>query len=270
MAQHMKYLIPLSESTPADRDQMGGKAAALAQLASVQHQDFVVPPGFVLTTQAYLEYFHNGTASIPSELLQQILAQFDHLGSKSVAVRSSAASEDGSASSWAGQFTTHLYVTRNRLLESIVGCWQSFKTPATQSYINQRGLESSQQSKGMAVLIQQMVESEVAGVIFTKNPVSQLKTEIVIEAVAGQGEQLAQGDVTPAHFVWDTVTDQLVSESGSSSSHTDVRQLLTENELKKLVTIGKDLEKFFGAPQDIEWAKVGQQIYILQSRPITT
>ena len=134
----MNYLIPLSESTPTDRDQMGGKARALAQLAGTQPQDFLIPPGFVLTTQAYLDYFHNGTASIPSELLQQILVQFDHLGCKTVAVRSSAASEDGSTSSWAGQFTTHLYVTRNRLLESIVGCWQSFKTPATQNYIKQR------------------------------------------------------------------------------------------------------------------------------------
>lgn len=247
----MSYIKDFSEISKKDVELVGGKGAALGELTNA---GFSVPPGFVITTDAKNEIKE-----------PEIFAAFQVLGAEKVSVRSSAVAEDSSSASWAGQLETYLNVTKENLMDSIKKCWQSINSDRVRSYIKDQNLSADQLK--VAVVVQTMVKAQSAGVMFTVNPVSADKNEMMIESVLGLGESLVQGEVTPDNFI--------ISKSKMEIIAKDLQKIedpsVSDENIMKLVEIGKKIEEYYGRPQDIEWA-IDQEnkIWILQSRPITT
>ncbi len=234
-----------------DVNLVGGKGASLGEMVKM---GIPVPSGFVITTEA----FHKDTT-------EEALKAFDLLGAKKVAVRSSAVAEDSSKASWAGQLETYLNVSKEELIDRIKDCWHSINSQRALSYAGKQNL--SKEKLLVAVVVQKMVDSQVSGVMFTVNPVSLDKNEIMIESVKGLGETLVQGSITPDNFIVNKENLEIESRDLSSIDE----QTISDGNIKKLVELGKTIEDHYGSPQDIEWATDDQnKIWILQSRPITT
>ncbi len=246
----------LDRASSAGVKQIGGKALSLAKLIRA---GFAVPPGFVVTTKAYQLF--NGKA-LGKELEQQLLAAFDELGAQQVAVRSSAVAEDSSGASWAGQFETYLNVERGELLQRVQDCWHSAKSQRVNAYAAQQSVATN---RAVAVVVQTMVASEIAGVMFTCNPVDQNRQEIIIEAVQGLGESLVQGTVTPDHVRLNKRTKRVVEQYLSQD-----QPLLDPKQLEELAHLATSIESLYDQPMDIEWAYAADKLYVLQARPITT
>jgi len=206
--------------------------------------------------------------SLTSPIEQELKVSYDKLlkyypGSK-VAVRSSATAEDLPSASFAGQLDSFLDIQDFiGVTEAVIKCWCSLWNPRAIHYRMSRGI--GQSNVGMAVIIQQMVPAEVSGVMFTANPLSNSRKEIYIEAVKGLGEQLVQGEVSGEKYG--------VMKNGlyiPTKDTQDNQPLLTDFHIRWLASEGVKLEHLYGAPQDIEWAYHWGEIYILQTRPITT
>ncbi len=253
----------------------GGKGASLA---SMTQNGLPVPPGFVITAAAFAE------AVDADELLECLKAQ-DLEGARavvartdpprdlieaayqllpqdvSVAVRSSACAEDGNDASYAGQQETYLFVrTLDDVLDKVVECWLSFFSERALFYREHKGdLHDIQ----MAVVVQQMVDAEKAGVMFTVDPVNHRRDRVVIEAARGVGEHVVSGEVTPDYYTLDR-------KGNVKKSRVVDEQVLSVSELADLVTMGLQLAELNGCPQDIEWAYDSTGLYMLQSRPVTT
>ena len=263
----------LQDVSMAERSLAGGKAASLGELIK---EGVNIPAGFLITTEAY--------GNMNDELAAEILAHFDELGSERVAVRLSAIAEDALTASWAGQLETSLNVNRDGVLKAVTNCWRSVNSEHARSYADQNNVPTSE--RRVAAIIQEMVEAEIAGVVFTANPVTNNISQCIIEAIYGLGELLVQGAVTPETFIID-------KESGKVVDHTPHRQrimlvfrdggnieepvataqdtrILNNSQLKKLLKQARLIEKLFGQPQDIEWAFLEEELFVLQSRPITT
>lgn len=224
---------------------------------------------------------------IEGELRKTILEKYQSLGDEAiVAVRSSATAEDLAGASFAGQQETLLNVSgEEALLEAIRRCWSSLYTSQAIFYRHQKGFDHSHAS--MAVVVQQMVNSEKSGVIFTVDPVHRNRSHMIIEAVWGLGEGIVSGAITPDHYkvdreecriVYEYIPQKLVMfcrgvENGAIKVEVPREKgsarVLKDDELKQLVNLGNKVEEHFGSPQDIEWAIEGDLIYLLQSRPIT-
>lgn len=253
----------------------GGKGASLAAMTQ---NGLPVPPGFVITSAAFAEAVDGAkllgclkaqdldgaravvaAAEPPRDLMK---TAYDRLPQgASVAVRSSACAEDGNDASYAGQQETYLFVeTFEEVLEKVVECWLSFFSERALFYREHKGdLDDIQ----MAVVVQQMVDAEKAGVMFTVDPVNHRKDRIVVEAARGVGEHVVSGEVTPDYYTLDrkgTVKKARVVDD----------QILSESELGELVTMGLQLAELNGCPQDIEWAYDSTGLHMLQSRPVTT
>jgi pyruvate, water dikinase len=201
-----------------------------------------------------------------------------------VAVRSSACAEDSETASYAGQQETYLYVRgADQVLDRVRDCWASFFSERAIFYRQKKG---SLDDLGMAVVVQRMVRSDVAGVLFTCDPVRGRRDRMVVEAVLGLGEAAVSGQVTPDHYILKrdgTVRKAQVSEQPFAvvpveTGGTEERELgaegaeqkLGEEHLRELARLGDDLEQRLGGPQDIEWALEGGELYVLQARPVTT
>ena len=204
-----------------------------------------------------------------------------------VAVRSSATAEDLAGASFAGQQETILNVTgADNLLDAVLRCWSSLYTSQAIFYRHQRGFDGTQVS--MAVVVQQMVDAEKSGVIFTVDPVTRNRFNMVVEAVWGLGEGIVSGAFTPDHYKLDRETYEVLYKfvprkpfmyTRGSGGHGVVKsevpsdrvsaRVLADAELRELVDLGNSIEEHFGCPQDIEWGIEGGRIYLLQSRPIT-
>jgi len=229
---------------------IGGKARALSQLVEGH---FNVPPGFVVTS----EVFDDMTPA----LQRAIFDSFDALSAQKVAVRSSAASEDGAKDAWAGQMNTYLNINRGKLIGAVRKCWQSAGSPRAIAYAKQKGLKAGP----MAVIVQAMTQGDVSGVAFSVHPVTQNQDHMVIEAVAGLAEALVSGVTTPASYVISRRTGKIIESHEPSAE-----RLLSERQVTEVAkTVGR-LEQFFGFPVDVEWTFSGDKLFILQSRPITT
>jgi pyruvate,water dikinase len=204
---------------------------------------------------------------LPPELSGAIRNRYRALGGEApVAVRSSACSEDGDAASFAGQQETFLNVRgADAVLQRVQECWASFFTPRALFYRAQKG---DLADAGIAVVVQEMVAADKSGVMFTVDPVQRRRDYLVVEAVRGLGEAVVSGAVTPDHYVIDRTDGSLAREfiPGGNGSP----RVLTAEELDRLRELGNRLEIFFGKPQDIEWCIRGTDIFLLQSRPITT
>jgi phosphoenolpyruvate synthase/pyruvate phosphate dikinase len=277
----MIYTRRFSEIGSEDIPSVGGKGASLGEMTSA---GIPVPPGFVVTTDAFVD-FCNNNQQITDEFVDEVMSAFDELGAEKVATRSSAIAEDSPGASWAGQFESFLNVTRDNLIESIQKCWQSAAAGSVQTYAAQQQTEKSQLA--VAVVVQKMVNSEESGVVFTINPVTNNHKEIMIEAIYGLGELLVQGMITPDNYILNkddllVVQQHIVAKNrmliyrDGENVETDVpldkssEPCLDAHQLAELGQIVKIIENHYGVPQDIEWAMEAGKLYIVQSRPVTT
>jgi pyruvate,water dikinase len=310
-------ILTLEEITKDDIPLVGGKGASLGEMTSI---GLPVPAAFVVTAQAYRKFLIEsgiedelfGTvtdldvedtsvlegaserakkiimkAPMPEYLKNEIKKSYQDLGKNViVAVRSSATAEDLPGASFAGQQETFLNVLGTAdLLEAVQKCWASLFTPRAIYYRSRQGFEDSQVN--IAVVVQQMIPSEKAGVMFTSHPVSG-EPETIVEGSWGLGEAIVSGSVSPDKYVYDRrkgkVVDRVIGtkkvaivplgKKGTKEvelpPEKQSRSVLSDEEVKKLAEFGAIAEDHYGTPQDVEWAIVKNEIYILQSRPITT
>lgn len=190
----------------------------------------------------------------------------------SFAIRSSTVGEDSKDNSWAGCFDSYLNVNKDTLSSRLLDCWSSLYGIRAIQYARIRRLPLTTFS--MAVIVQEMINSDVAGVCFTANPVTGDMNNIVIEACRGLGDKLVAGEVIPSRFIYSRKDLCFVESTNIKNTFyygmdCSDKNILTENEVIGLVELALIIEKLFGAPQDIEWAIQNGKIYILQSRPIT-
>jgi len=238
-------VLELTAIDPARRELAGGKAAGLAALIRLGER---VPDGFCVTTEAHRR------GEVPRA---EVLAAYQRLGGGPVAVRSSATVEDLPEASFAGQLDTFLAVEgAGELLAAIRACWGSLHTERASAYRQAAGVADD--TVRMAVVVQRMVDAEVAGVLFTANPLTGSRRESIVDAAAGVGTALVDGAVTADHYVLD-------------GTDPEERGCLTPAQLKELRDAGERLQRRLGAPQDLEWAYDHDgTLWLLQSRPVTT
>ena len=316
----MEYIKLLQETDRSELLMTGGKGANLGEL---MRAGLPVPAGFVVLTDGYQAFVADNNLNT---LIRQILAytQFDDPSSlqstsdeiiacfKSgkvssglageifsayrklsliggqpceVAVRSSATAEDLPDLSFAGQQDTYLNVCGEAaLLEAVIDCWASLWTARAIGYRAHNAI--SQSDISLAVVIQQMVQSQVSGVLFTANPLSGKRRETVVDAVFGLGESLVSGQVEPDHYLVDSNSGEILARilgekslsiqgqpgGGAKTVRQDRSQVqaLPDEQIIELVRLGRLAEEHFGSPQDMEWAWHEGHIYVVQSRPITS
>jgi phosphoenolpyruvate synthase/pyruvate phosphate dikinase len=231
-------------------------------------------------------------APLSADLQQEIRDAYGHLGESrhppAVAVRSSATTEDAADASFAGLQDTYLWVTSaDSVIHQIRSCWASLYSVESLNYRRRHGIAES--TVAMAVVVQTMVDARTAGVMFTRSPISGDRSVITIEGAWGLGSAMVGGEVTPDRWVVAKVTGEIsvreISEKAirhAQSPHGGVVELpvepslrrepcLSDEELQALRAIGRQVERHYGRPQDIEWAidRHTQQLVLLQSRPET-
>lgn len=188
-----------------------------------------------------------------------------------VAVRSSATAEDLPGFSFAGQQDTFLEVaTTDELLTRIGECWSSLWSERAISYRQRNAIGHD---VSLAVVVQQMVDADASGVLFTANPRTGRRDEMVVEAVTGLGEDLVSGRVTPQEFALDGATGEIRSRQVVGSAPTPATGSatpLTCERLRELAALGRRVVEIYGEPMDIEWARLGDELFILQARPLTS
>ncbi len=239
-------LIRLSEIDGSMVDVAGGKAAGLGEMIKAGER---VPDGFCLTVEAYL------ARDVPEAAL---LDAYERLGGGRVAVRSSATAEDLPDASFAGQQETFLNIEgADRLIEAVHLCWNSLHSDRAVSYRAAAGIDDA----AMAVVVQRMVDPVVAGVMFSANPITGCRTEVVIDAAPGLGTSIVDGTAVPDHHVLGHDVSATPNPNGC----------LDRLQLEQVRDAGRRLQRHFGSPQDIEWAFDAEgTLWLLQSRPITT
>ncbi|HEX5415514.1 MAG TPA: PEP/pyruvate-binding domain-containing protein, partial [Chloroflexota bacterium] len=222
---------------------------------------------------------------IPPEVEDAIVAAYLALGGEAVAVRSSATAEDLPEGTFAGQHDTFLNVVGEAaVLNAVRQCWASLWTDRAIAYRDRQGLDH--RTVKLAVVVQRLVPAEVAGVLFTANPVTGARDEIVVDASPGLGEAIVAGLVTPDHYVIHKPTLR-ISERKLGRSETVIRArddggtvqtrteapagapALADEAIRAVARLGVAIEKHYGAPQDVEWARANGKLYALQARPIT-
>ncbi|MFZ5932801.1 MAG: phosphoenolpyruvate synthase [Patescibacteria group bacterium] len=223
---------------------------------------------------------------VVSETVKAYKALSGFLRNSLVAVRSSATAEDLPTASFAGQQATFLNIRGEaNLINAIRNCWASLFTPRAIFYRVQNKIPHEKVK--IAVIVQKMVQSQASGVIFSIDPVTNAKDRIVIEAVWGLGEMIVQGSVVPDRYVVQKETFAILSKEISDQpiqltkvgAETQERQVpekirqlqkISNQEIVKLAKLADKLQKHYFFPQDIEWAKEGKNLYIVQTRPVTT
>ena len=312
----MKYIKWLIEIRKKDIRQVGSKAATLGELIS---WGFPVPAGFCLTTQAYQDFLQINDlykpilnimssinfedsiqleedtkkirglveeGQIPLHITHEVTEAYKILRKPSVAIRSSATAEDTPEASFAGLYETYLNIRgKSALLQHIKKCWAGVWTGRTILYCLHQGFNHTKLS--LSIIVQSMIPSSISGVMFTINPTTRDKKQIVINATWGLGKVLVDGLVTPDEFIIDkakgticrksvTAKNRMMvckNDSGTSEvvvpAASQTQQSLTKAQLVRLVELGRSIETHFGFPQDIEWAFHEDKPYLLQARPVT-
>lgn len=267
-------------------ERLGGKATKLAELGRA---GLPVPPWLCVTTAVHADV---ANGDLPADDRRLLLERFDATFAADawVAVRSSAASEDSAQDSFAGQLDTYLYVTRDQVPARVVECFGSASSPSALLYRQVRGLGDA--PVRAAAVVQQMVESRVAGILFTANPTSGARDEAVVTAGLGLGEGVVGDQVETDTWFLELATGAirrravsakrsrivLDREHGTGTRKEQVDPTegdppaLSDEQLQELCALGRKVQDHFGGdPQDIEWAIDGSgQIHLLQARPITT
>ncbi|MCU0502231.1 MAG: PEP-utilizing enzyme [Anaerolineae bacterium] len=310
------FLLPL-DSPGATLADAGGKGLNLAKLARA---GFPAPGGYIIATAAYRAYVAEnrlagwlsatvGTTKVddpaaleatsqairarfaagvlPAGLTDAVVAAYDALGRPAVAVRSSATAEDLPDMSFAGQQDTFLNVVgADALLAAVVACWSSLWTARAIAYRARNGIAHDEVA--LAVVVQAMVQSEAAGVLFTANPLTGKRGEAIIDATLGLGEALVGGHVEPDNYAVDTGAGHIIRKTlgakavairgqaggGTLTTHEAAadRQALPDAAILALARLGAQVEAqlYPGQPQDIEWAWADGKLFLLQARAITS
>ena len=318
--QILTHTIPLTALSKTDIPTAGGKGANLGEAAKA---GFPVLPGFILTTEAYQTFVNDNalqqqivdiastvstndpqssaeasvaitalflTAEMSAVIQVDLLSAYAALateGEAPVAVRSSATAEDLPQASFAGQQESFLNVRGDEaLLESVKECWASLWTARALAYRERMGIDNSVVS--MAVVVQAMVPAEVSGILFTANPTTGARDELLVNASFGLGEAIVSGQVTPDSYLLDrenfTIKETTLSNKemmivSGLEQRTTIQPVpeawrsestLSPKLLGELAALGVRIEDHFGGvPQDIEWAVANGRFWLLQSRPIT-
>jgi pyruvate,water dikinase len=293
----LDFTRPLADITLTDVEQVGGKAA---HLGAMLRAGFSVPCGFVITVDAFTDHFGPTTdplvkppaPRIRPELMAEVVEAIrEHLGDEpEFAVRSSSTAEDAAEASFAGQHATYYFIPPSRIDQAIIDCWMSLWSDAALAYRRSGIAEiSSGEPVRMAVIVQRMVRATRSGIAFSRDPIDAANTDCVIEATWGLGACLVDGRVNPDH-VRVTEAGELKSYQVNEKqflvtpnpSNPDARRLdevprdqarepaLTTDEAERIANIASQLETLFEGPQDVEWAFAGEELSVLQSRPITT
>ncbi len=319
----LPFVIDLKHIDTSTQSMTGGKASNLTILTNA---GFKVPPGFVVTTEAFSKFIatnqmkdlarnhlakidyenaselnkateimreHIKNSKIPEEVITDITKAYQHLGLGRVAIRSSATAEDLPDASFAGQYDTSLNIEGiQNVLEHIKLCFGSMWTSRAVAYREENDIPHDQVQ--IAVIVQSMVDARCAGVLFTRNPISSIQNEMMIESNFGLGESVVSGYAVPDRYVIVSTDDsqnpfKLVTReigtkntiivrnaSGDGVQYSSVspeksqQSSLEDNEILELAVLGKSIEDQFESPQDIEWAIDREHnVHILQSRPIT-
>jgi pyruvate,water dikinase len=310
------YILPFSD-LQADIETVGGKGASLAKLASA---GLPVPDGFHITTQAYRQFISDNNlqpgilaalqgadarqpatlesasrtiqqlfagATIPDALATDIVSAYAALPGSNppVAVRSSATAEDLPEASFAGQQETYLNMRgADQVLEAVKNCWASLWTARAIGYRLRQDLPP--ESVALAVVVQQLVDAEAAGILFTANPLNGERGEMVINAAWGLGEAVVGGAVTPDTITVDKPGSKIIRRETAEKQVMTVRAergtaeqpvpdalksipVLSDEKAIELSRIGVQIEELYGAPMDIEWALADGKFTVLQARPVT-
>lgn len=309
----MENILWLSQIANEYASEVGGKGGNLGEIFRA---GFPVPNAFVITTSAYQKqmnyteikdrltkfmavtpaYREEAAQSLMelveevpmlTEIADEIQEAYRSLGDcVRVAVRSSATSEDLADASFAGQQETFLGVHGEKaLLQAIRQCWASLWSPRAVHYRDEQGF--AHEDVALAVVVQEMVESEAAGVMFTVNPITKNKREMMISSSYGLGEAVVSGDVTPDMYTVLKQPLEILNEQINCKKlmvvqreqGSDIEEVPTNKQLVpalqssiilKIAELGSKIENHYGSPQDIEWAVSKGKVNILQSRPITT
>lgn len=253
------HLPSLREADPANRARYGGKGASLAALARA---GFEVPDGFIIPADLAAS-LDGDPAAWPPDLRRAMLDRLKALAPsfEPVAVRSSAADEDGAEASFAGQHETVLGVTgSDAFLAAVQRCLTSASSESARAY---RRAAGAAEEAAMAVVVQLMVPAVSAGVAFSIDPVSGNRDHVVVEAVAGLGDALVSGQVEGQRFVVHRQSLAVLERPSSPA-------VLSDDQVIAVVRAALRAEDLFGSPQDIEFAFDGVgKLWLLQSRPIT-
>ncbi len=292
---------------------VGGKGANLGRMTQA---GLPVPQGFCVTTEAYKQFIAEmnlwdemekllaslppreagekirqrmETARMPESISKSIKEAYANLnsGRARVAVRSSATAEDLAEASFAGQQETYLGIRGTEsLVLHVQRCWASLWTERAIAYRARNNFPH--ESVSLSVVVQEMVAPEVAGVLFTANPVTNRVDEMLINAAYGLGESVVSGRVTPDTFrvgrkkfaVLEKVCGtkatriDMAHDNGTAEVEVDEaarqRLCLDEAALRRLLDLGEKVEMHYGKPQDIEWGLANGNLYLLQTRPITS
>jgi pyruvate, water dikinase len=312
-----KLVVWFSEVGRTDIPLVGGKGANLGEMSRA---GLPVPQGFIVTADAYFAFIKDHKLDsfieketknldpedskklnviaealqkaikeneLPKALQQQIEKAYEEMHEGPVAVRSSATAEDLPDASFAGQQATFLNIEgKKQLIKAIRECWASLFGARAIYY---RTVNKFDHMKvGIAVPVQKMVQSEVSGIMFTVDPVSEDTGKIVIDAGLGLGEAIVSGSVTPDHYVVDKEKMEIVSKEIQPQAWMFIRDTdgknihknltdeqkknpkLSDEQIIALAKIGAQVEKHYGKPQDTEWAFENGSFFMVQARPVTT
>jgi pyruvate,water dikinase len=314
----MRHTLQLAELRRDHSASFGGKSSALGELIAA---GIPVPPGFAVSTSAFRSFVEEaglggmiaaemsrlspsdvdsvGAAShaisqamrfapVPDAVRDEVARRYAELGEEApVAVRSSALGEDSQDATFAGQQETYLWVRGvDHVCDALRDCWVSLYSPPAISY---RARLSDGEEPAMGVAVQQMVDAEVSGVLFTCNPVSGDPSMVAVNASWGLGLAVVGGEVTPDDYLVSKVTKEVVREhihskdiqyvpdaGGRGAVRADVPEerrgiaCLDAATLVALVDVAGRIERYFGSHQDVEWviARDGG-LFVVQSRPVT-
>lgn len=311
------YVLGFQDIDRSNHILAGGKAANLGELYQIK--GIRVPDGFCVTTEAYKKITGNNRelnnlldeltglkaeerstisgisarirtviecVPIPKNIAEEIAGYLEKFGEKDAfAVRSSATAEDLPAASFAGQQDTYLNVIgKEAILKHISKCWASLFTDRAVIYRVQNGFDHRKVQ--LAVVVQQMVFPQAAGILFTADPVSGNRKVVSIDAGFGLGEAMVSGLVNADNYKVcnGKITDKKISakklavyglkDGGTKEQEIEPehqnKQALTDEQILELEGMGRKIEEHFGSPQDIEWCLADEVFYVVQSRPITT
>lgn len=299
-----------SEIKATQFNEVGGKGFNLSKM---YNHGLNIPNGFVVTAAAYDEFIATNhlagrieailqsdspsqekscqiqraiaSGEMATTLKNALQAAIAKIGSGRVAVRSSATVEDLPGMSFAGQYSSYLNVTAKDLAEKVLLCWQSLWNERAIDYRRKHNVTAD---FSHAVVVQEMIEAHVSGVIFTANPLNGIRNEVLVNATFGLGEALVSGEVNPDQYRLDKQTGKLLeeeiadkdvlcryAEEGIEYVPVDedkrLQSSLTAAQLQTIVTEAQNIEADFGSPQDIEFAIDKQDnFYVLQAREITS
>lgn len=319
-AKKDQYVLWFHEIDKDDLPFVGGKGANLGEMTKIK---IPVPQGFVVTVKAYFDFLDANhlrepikdvlrkvdvddsqsldeasvaiktlikKSRVPEEIGLAIMKAYLKMGKglrqPLVAARSSATAEDLPTASFAGQQATYLNVQGEaNVVNRVRDCWASLFESRAIFYREQNNFDHFK--VGIAVPVQEMVQSVSSGVMFTSDPVTGEKNKILIEGIFGLGELIVRGEVIPDRYIVNrqsfimenkVIGQQTVKMVKKGRINKKIRlsvkegqkQKITDRQVIALAKLGAKLHKHYYFPQDIEWAVVGQKLYILQTRPITT